>query len=664
MGLTMIMNSKIRAGLLATFFGILTIGLGSWYLVQHTAQKTMDELAADTASHWASHLVDSLPGIRNIADGHAPSWQAREMLERTQTVGDIFRYKMFNSQGVLVLVSDNPYFRLDDNASLLEHNSSAARALQTGEVFVDVHQGNGIDRPLYYSEAYVPIAIDDETIGIIEVYIDQTHARESLVAALGELSILTFLALTAAFCIPAAGSLWLTHLHEKTATQLNHTEHHDGLTGTRTRASFKAEVGRRIASGHDVTVYALGFDHFKAINDTHGLHVGDDVLRQAAKRLKELVGNSGFVGRPGGDEFAICRVNDQQTAENCMQFTEEIRKTLRRPFHVNERTIAGSCSVGFATSPTHGEDPVVLVQRATFALDQSKREGRNRAVCYAAAIERMRKDRLNLEGLVRDAVQNERFSVHYQPQFDTRSAKLTGFEALVRLNDRDGTPISPEKFVPVAEEMGLINHLGSWVLRSACGFAALWPEDLTIAINLSAMQFENGRLVDTVKDILQETRLPTERLELEITESLLIDDTGGVISQLHDLSALGIKIALDDFGTGYSSLSYLWQFPFDRLKIDRSFVQQIESTNGKAFDILHSIVSLAQALNLEITAEGVETLKQVDVLRGMGASHVQGFLLGRPMPEVDVPALILSAANPSIGTDDHVDIANRVSLVS
>lgn len=660
----MVWNSKIRAAILATLCGVLTIALVSSYLVNRTTQKTLDELAADTASHWATHLAETLPGIHNIVQGHPPSWQARELLEQTRSAGDVFRYKIFDAQGELVLVSDNPYFRLDDNANLNEHNPMAAQVPITGRAFIDVRQGDGHTRPEYYSEAYVPIVVDNETIGIIEVYIDQTHLRAGLITSLSELSLLTFLAMIAAFGIPALGFVWLTHLHDKATTQLDHDSRHDGLTGVRTRASFKAEVEQMINDGHEVAVYALDFDHFKTINDTHGLHVGDQVLQQAGERLLELVGDAGFIGRPSGDEFAICQRSDQQTAKDHFEFTKAIRMALKKPFHVNELTIASSCSVGFAASPAHGNEAAVLIQRSTFALDQSKREGRNCAVCYAEAIEHMRKDRLSLEGLLRDAIQNDRLFLNYQPQFDTHSSKLTGFEALVRLNDQDGKPISPEKFIPVAEEMGLINHLGNWVLRNACGFAALWPNDVMVAVNLSAIQFENRRLVATVKDILQKTKLPAERLELEITESLLIDDTDNVIRQLHELRALGIKIALDDFGTGYSSLSYLWKFPFDRLKIDRSFVQQIECANGKAYDIMHSIVSLARALNLEITAEGVETLKQIDVLRTMGASHVQGFLLGRPLPEVEVPALILSKTRPLVDASDPAEIANRISLVS
>lgn len=222
--------------------------------------------------------------------------------------------------------------------------------------------------------------------------------------------------------------------------------------------------------------------------------------------------------------------------------------------------------------------------------------------------------------------------------------------------------------------MGLIGELGEWVLRTACGFAAFWPDHLKVAVNLSAIQFDDGKLVETVKAVLEETELPARRLELEITESLLIDDTDNVITQLHELRAMGIKIALDDFGTGYSSLSYLWKFPFDRLKIDKSFVMQIERADGKAYDILQSIVSLAHSLKLEVTAEGVETRKQLDILKAIGASHSQGFLLGRPLPETEVPALILSSAKhlvgrPSAGKSDgdrvsQADIANRVSLVS
>lgn len=657
-------SSEVRKGIAAIAIGALLVALTATFLAQRTIQNTLNQYAQETAVSWGTYLATNLHDLDTIAFGFAPSPRSLRILETSQQVGNIFRYKIFDDNGDLALISDDLDYRLDRNVSLRDHNSAAAAVLENGDPFIDVMQGDGESRPLHYSEAYVPLVVEGQTLGVIEVYADQTLFRTHLLTSLRGLSAQLLIAMVLAFGLPALGFLRRTHEREETQTKLDHASNHDDLTGTRNRTRFNTEAQQMIADGQTVTIYALDFDHFKAINETHGHHIGDKVLRLAGERLAKLIGNTGIIGRPSGDEFAICQPHSLRPTDSCSNFAVMIRQALAEPFHIDELTIECRCSVGFAASPQHGNTAADLVQRTTVALDQAKREGRNCVVRYDQAMETLRKERLDLEELLRQAVQAELFTLNYQPQFDTRSARLTGFEALVRLNDREGKPIGPDKFIPVAEEMGLIGELGEWVLRKACGFAALWPDRLMVAVNLSAIQFEDGRLVETVKTVLEETQLPAKKLELEITESLLIDDTDNVIKQLHELRALGIKIALDDFGTGYSSLSYLWKFPFDRLKIDRSFVMQIERADGKAYDILHSIVSLAHALNLEVTAEGIETHSQLDVLKAMGASHSQGFLLGRPMPETEVPALILSNAKLSVSEMDPAEIANRVSLVS
>lgn len=633
---------KIRKVVAFLVLGLLVVSLTATFLARRTIQVTLDEYAEKAAISWGTYLSESLYDINSIASGLPPSARSLSILGISQRVGDIFRYKIFNAEGQLVLISDDLDYRFEGEADLSDHNPLAARVISTGETYIDVREGNGDTRPPHYSEAYVPLVVDGEAVGIIEVYVDQTANRAHLLTSLGGLSLQLILAMVLAFGVPSLWYLKSSKRQVETETELHHASHHDRLTGTRNRTRFTADVEQMIDDGQTVTIYVLDLDYFKAINDHHGQHVGDKVLRQTGKRLEKLIGDTGIVGRPSGDEFSIAQPHSLRPTSSCSNFAMFIQQALAEPFYVDDLTIECRCSIGFAASPHHGDSAALLMQRASVALDQAKREGRNRALRYDQIMEVTRKKQLNLESLLREAMQADLFTLNYQPQFGTLSGDLTGFEALLRLNDHDGAPIGPDKFIPVAEEMGLISELGEWVLRKACSFAALWPDPIMVAVNLSAIQFEDGKLVQTVKTVLEETGLPAKKLELEITESLLIDDTDNVITQLHELRAMGIKIALDDFGTGYSSLSYLWKFPFDTLKIDRSFVMQIEKTDGKAYDILQSIVSLAQSLNLEITAEGVETLKQLDVLKDMKATNSQGFLLGRPMPEVDVPSLIMS----------------------
>ena len=410
---------------------------------------------------------------------------------------------------------------------------------------------------------------------------------------------------------------------------------------------FDEDIEALVEDETPFAVHYLNLDRFKTVNDTLGQATGDTVLREVAERLLGAAGGDNFVGRLGGDEFAVCQKTDSASVAH--RFAEHLVRALAKPCAIdgNEITIGGS--IGFARYPENGSETAVLLQAAAIALSRAKKNGRGCALGYHESMEREHVERHAVEKRLRQALAAGGFELHYQPLFRTGDQKLRGFEALLRLRDENGKPIPPSVFIPVAEEIGLICRIGDWALAEACRFAATWPDELTVAVNLSPVQFERGDLVMKARAALKESGLAANRLELEITESLLITNPQSVLAQLHQLRALGIRIALDDFGTGYSSLSYLWQFPFDKLKIDRAFMNGIDTRGSKSREILKTVVSLGRILDLAVTAEGVETKEQLAALEELKCDLTQGFLLGRPMPAEDLAAFVVKAMAPAAG---------------
>jgi predicted signal transduction protein with EAL and GGDEF domain len=320
-----------------------------------------------------------------------------------------------------------------------------------------------------------------------------------------------------------------------------------------------------------------------------------------------------------------------------------VAHTLAQPFLVADGTFQIGASVGYASHPTNAADDAGIMRAADVALHYAKLHARGQAVAFRPSMETERQTRQRIEARLRTALANSEFDLHFQPVVEAAGGRLRGFEALLRLSDDAGQPISPAEFIPVAEEVGLIGEIGIWVLREACRVARQWPDELFVAVNLSPAQFAQAGMAGRVRDALDWSGLKPRRLELEVTESLLITDSDKVLGELKAIKALGATLALDDFGTGYSSLSYLWRFPFDKLKVDRSFMAELTTPEAKSRDILSTIIALGRVLNLTITAEGVETEAQAAALRELDCDLVQGYLFGRPEPATAVAATILKA---------------------
>lgn len=426
-------------------------------------------------------------------------------------------------------------------------------------------------------------------------------------------------------------------VHARTK-ELQYAAFHDSLTGLPNRAKFHEKLEESLVAAerydHSIAVALLDVDFFKSINDTLGHPVGDAVICRVASFLKECIRDCDTVARLGGDEFAIIltHVNSPQEVAT---LASRIRSLIGEPFQVDEETIAIDVSLGISFAPNDCNDPVQLLKNADLALYRAKEEGRGCYRFFEPEMNTRMVRRRELDLRIRTAIKACEFELFYQPQFETGTNSICGVEALVRWNDPERGIVLPGSFIPLAEETGLIVKLGEWIINQACADAAKWPDNIRIAVNVSAIQFSSDRFLDTVVRALDSSGIVPNRLEIEITETALLRDVTETIEVLHKIRALGVRIVMDDFGTGYSSLSYLRSFPFDKLKIDKSFVKDLSSAED-AQAIVRAVANIGQCMGMETIAEGVETQSQLEQVSEEGYTQFQGFLHGRPMPVSEI----------------------------
>ena len=426
--------------------------------------------------------------------------------------------------------------------------------------------------------------------------------------------------------------------------RISYAARHDSLTGIANRAVLKEKMdeaaGRLRQKGEAFTVFMLDLDGFKYINDTLGHAAGDRLLVELALRLKNSLRGNEILARLGGDEFAIVQCAETNQREAAIALAIRLLEVISRPFDLDGHNTAIGTSIGIALAPENGADTGELLKKADLALYRVKSEGRNSFSFFDKELSKDATSRLQLANDMRAALSRNEFELHYQPVFDAKTSRPCGAEALVRWRHPVAGLMAPDRFIWLAEETGFMEPLGQWILERACQDAASWPQNIKVAVNLSAAQFRSGALFDVILCALVESGLPPERLELEITESLFLQnkESHGIVIQ--QLKNIGVTIVLDDFGTGYASLSYLTMFPFDKIKIDKSFTQGLSSRVDCAA-VVASVLSLARDLDIAVTAEGVETKQQFELLRAAGVNQVQGYLFGRPSPiaDLDFPSL-------------------------
>jgi diguanylate cyclase (GGDEF)-like protein len=447
---------------------------------------------------------------------------------------------------------------------------------------------------------------------------------------------------------PMPGGGWVA-THEDITEQrqsevkIEYMAHHDALTDLANRVLLNDRLEHalgRVQHAEMVAVHHLDLDQFKAVNDTFGHPCGDKLLRIVAERLRGLVGEADTIARMGGDEFVIVQATIADPAE-ATSLAQRVIDALSEPYDIDGQQAVIGVSIGISVGPGDGSNPDKLLRNADLALYRAKSDGRGTFRFFEPAMDLQMQTRRVMEQDLRKALPAGEFELHYQPVVNLASKEISGFEALIRWNHPAKGLISPATFIPLAEEIGFIVPMGEWVIRQACATAAQWPDNLHVAVNISAIQFRSPGLMQVIVSALAASGLAPTRLEIEITESVLLHNKEATLAVLHQLRALGIRIAMDDFGTGYSSLTYLQSFPFDKIKIDRSFVKNI-TEDSSSLTIVRAVAALANGMGMTATAEGVETAEQLHSIASEGCTEMQGFLFSKPLPAAEIERQFLS----------------------
>jgi len=655
---------SLRRGLVLLLIVLVVLVGGTEATINLAAERMLRRDAEETASTWANFLAANVGDLEQIAAGEQPSQQSLAFLQAARKAGYVFRYVIYNREGYSQLVSDASGISFVDISSL---SHQAEEAIRMGVPLADVKQATSSEMPRYFSEAFVPVSVNGRPVAIVAAYVDETLRRENFYEGILLASVVLGGVIAVSFGAPAVA--WYRRTKEKQGAdrRIQFLAHHDALTGLANRERLKERLQAALAmlpfTASSLALHYVDIDYFKQVNDTLGHDGGDFLLSTIAERLRAITRIEDLVARLGGDEFVVV-----QTAvagkQQALDFAKRVVATLAEPMSYHEQGIRVGCTIGIALAPADGKTPERLIKSADLALYDGKTSGRNCIRFFAPEMDEAMQKRIRLERIIRDAVERQSFQVHYQPVFEIKNNQLVGFEALARLPAPDGSLIPPAVFIPLAEELRLIDQIGEWVLREACSTAQSWPEPLSVAVNLSPAQFETGSIEKVVSAALEESGLQPHRLELEITETLLLLDNHKTLNKLGNLKRLGVSIVMDDFGTGYSSLSYLWKFPFDKIKIDRSFMESFEKSEHHVETVVKTIIALGREMNMRVTVEGVETPAQADFVYGAEADQVQGFYFGRPVPAAEIGGEALSEAHGSIAVTDAMPDRPRPIVAS
>ena len=637
------MNANRIMAIIATLVVVVLV-LGANFAQFKTLEHTLSVQARDDAFSMGNRIVKSVPDIERLTrTGTASTEQLLSLAHSIGYRGQITAL-FFDADGVLrasvgaIHWTTQPEW--DARIAALVQTALATGSLQE-EVFATPWTTM---EPQLLGAAVFPIPDGAKrTEGVVVAILNRSGSASGFYDAFIRLSLALSVVFSLALAVISTGFFLMRRQATASRRQVNYLAHFDQLTGLYNRSGFRSELNKLKRAGilacDRAAVVYVDLDNFKAINDSRGHGAGDAVLRHVGQSVRDCLGPNDIGVRYGGDEFVIiCQV---QTPADAVAMAERVRAAIARPVITNRATITAQASCGICMGTQCGADVDIGLHHADLALYQAKLDGRNTYREYTPELESQIKRRIKIEDAVRNGLQNQAFELFYQPLIHAETHQCVGFEALLRLTDTDGVPLSPSEFIPVAETSGLIEQIGHWVLATAAEEAQTWPDHLFVAVNLSARQFDKGNLVAIVSETLSRSGLAPHRLELEVTESLLIQNTDSVGRQLSTLRGLGVSTAMDDFGTGYSSLGYLWRYGFDKLKIDRSFVIGLDRDAQRSAEIIDTIIVLAYRLDMNVTVEGIETEDQARIVSRLGCDQMQGYLFGRPMPAGDLPAYLL-----------------------
>jgi diguanylate cyclase (GGDEF)-like protein len=615
--------------------------LGVWFLLANTVDRVVEKEARTAAVQWTNYFVAHLENIEALVEKGVPTENQSETIDRAVEFGEVFRFKIFRPDGTNSFISDEYKTKQDANY-LLAENKKALNVFQTGASNIAIKDGRQrSNRPDIYVEAYVPITDKSGTrIGVTEVYLDQTETVASLKD--GFYWIALFLPVISAlfFLLPALAMLKESATAKLAKAKAEQLANFDSLTGLYNRRSFNDSAETYFKDFKSIGTLFIDVDDFKRINDEHGHDGGDAFLLNVGRTLKSQLGENAISSRFGGDEFVAC-IGDV-TEDELQLVARDILVQVAKGMSHRGKRINGHVSIGLNIASSH-ERLSDMLHAADTALYKSKSEGKNTITLFSDELSNQFKRQQKLEKLLNKAVDGTGLEIYFQPINQPQTRKILGFEALLRLRDDQGEMISPEEFIPMAEKLGLINEIGKWVLCEAVKTAKDWSKDTFISVNLSSIQFEQGDLPGFIQEQLLKHNFPAKRLEVEVTDSLLIRDDGSTQKQLAEIKSMGVSIAMDDFGTGYSSLGYLWKYGFDKLKIDRSFLLGYDQDPKKLEQVIGSIINLGHCINMHVTIEGVESDEHLSFLQGMGCDQLQGYYFGKPMPLANAEHMMKAA---------------------
>jgi diguanylate cyclase (GGDEF)-like protein len=645
---------RFLLGLLA---GMVLLAGATLLLVDVTVDKLLRDDADFAATAWKRHIALNLPDLADIALGTKPSPQSAAFLAAQRHGLRIVRFEICDAAGHTKFASDKTDGQWRPADSTIDPIVADVAAAARSHTLLE---GSDLESlPAIYAISYQPIVVRGEVAGVLKTFVDQTEKHAKFDRWLSTVGVSFAVLIALAFGVPAI-VLRVRSQQKEAAEQTaeflaierkvaqvrsEFLAQRDELTRLMNRPTLLARLSKRLTrleeSGHKLAIHNIDIDQLRRINDEHGYDIGDGLIRAVAETLSGAIGESDLVGRISGNGFLIVQ-DEIERASEASRFAHRIKDALDRPFVVKGLDLACGASIGIAVAPAHGTTAEALLHSSELALTSAQAPGVRDDVClFEVGMEEQIRRRHELETLVREAAASESFELHFQPVVNAEDGAPVYFEALLRLARPDGSFVPPSVFVPIAEDLGLINAIGAWALNRACTAAASWPKPLGVAVNLSPAQFASDDLCDIVSAALERSGLEPRRLELEITEGLLLNDTESVLKQLQALKATGVTTAMDDFGTGYSSLGYLWRFPFDKIKIDRSFMIGWEAKDRHIAHILRTIVTLGHILDMLVTAEGVEAADQASLLRDLGCDFLQGYHFSRPLPEAEVLPYLL-----------------------
>jgi diguanylate cyclase (GGDEF)-like protein len=588
--------------------------------------------AESTAVAWQENLMNNSPEIAAIVTGTVPSEKAKQLLGQAVNGGSIFRVRLWNLQQQQLFYTER-YPGLAHPQTIVDQcGVQGAQKVFAGQTCTHMKNAAIPGNPEHFACAFLPVYIQGKVAGVMEVYVDEDRHREAFGQAFLICEVIAGITALLAGCIPVYLVYRKMLAHRSAQERAEFLAGHDFLTGvanrTLARERGQAALALALRNQSTVAVLMLDLDHFKHVNDDYGHAAGDELLKKFSQRIHATIREEDMVSRLGGDEFVVLQVGVAQPT-GVQALVDRLLAVLKKPYEIKGIQIACESSIGVTVAPGDATEWERLLSCADAALYRAKAAGRRTACYFQKGMEETLRERRRIELDLRKAMEMQAFRLVYQPIVRTKGGKIAAFEVLLRWPE-GWASCAPKEFIPVAEECGLMPELGAWVLRTACATAAAWKKPVRIAVNLSPVQFRQGEIAVIVHEALKHSGLAPQRLELEITESLWIENTDAVLEQLAQLKKLGVTISLDDFGTGYSSLKYLWKFPFDQVKIDSSFVERSEH-DAKAAAIVETIATLGKTLHLSVSAEGVETAAQAHRIRELGCDSAQGYLYSQPL---------------------------------